>query len=34
VYETLKQYEEEVDEILEEKNKKEHVSASPIALVV
>ena len=33
VYETLKQYEEEVEEILEEKNRKEKPSVSPIALV-
>ena len=33
MYETLKQYEEEVNEILEEKNKKEQISASPVALV-
>ena len=33
VYETLNQYEEEVEETLEEQNKKEQISASPIALV-
>ena len=30
---TLKQYEEEIEEILEEKNKKYQVTANPIALV-